>query len=211
MKQILFSLLILFTITSFAQTKLGLKLAPVVSTNRVTNDAQSAEKDGSAMKLSVGLIVDKPLSDTYFLSSGLIYLPKRAAFIDNAPLAFDGTPIQEEYTVQYLQIPISLKLFTNEVAPDFKVYFQVGGGAEIKVFDEPDDPSYTLINSFNPLDVSVILGTGVEYRAGISTTLFGGISYQRGLSNVIKDVTVATSEDLAVRSTIVSFDFGVKF
>ena len=205
MKKILFSAFIILSVSSFAQTKLGLKLAPVIAANRVSNDLQTADSDGSTMKLSIGLVVDKPLSDTYFLSTGLVYLPKRAAFKDS------DSNLSEEYTVQYLQIPGTLKLFTNEVAPDLKVYFQIGGAAEIKVFDEKEDPMFTTINSFNPFDVSVILGTGIEYRAGLSTTLFGGISYQRGLSNIVNEVTVPEAEDLTIRNTVVSFDIGVKF
>lgn len=205
MKKFLFTLLILTSFGSLAQTKLGLKIAPVIASNRVTNDAQTVGNDGSKLNLSVGLIVDKPLSDTYFFSSGLVYLPKRAAF-----LVSDST-YREEYKLQYLQIPLTLKLFTNEVAPDFKVYFQIGGGLEVKVFDEPEDPSFTVINRFNPVDFSVILGTGVEFRAGINTTIFGGISYQRGLSNAVNQVTIASAEDLAIRNTLVSIDLGVKF
>ncbi|GAB4241028.1 MAG: hypothetical protein Tsb0034_17810 [Ekhidna sp.] len=211
MKQILFSLLIICSVAASAQTRLGLKLAPVIASNRATNDAQSVDNDGSNFKLSIGLIVDQPLSDSYYLSSGLVYIPKQAAFrtADNQ--------IREQYTLQYLQIPATLKLFTNEIAPDMKVFFQVGGGIDIKVFDEPDDPDNVAITKFNPLDISVILGSGVEYRAGINTTIFAGISYQRGLANVVKEVQAdaaifpAEYQDIQIRNTVVSIDLGVKF
>ncbi|MEP1115855.1 MAG: porin family protein [Ekhidna sp.] len=187
-----------------AQVKLGLKLAPVISSNRAKNDAQTVENDGSKLKFSVGLIADKTLSDTYFLSSGLMYLPKQVAF-RNA----DGT-VEEEYTIQYLQLPVTLKLFTNELAPDFKAYLQVGSGLEIKVFDEPGDPSFVTVEKFTPIDIPVILGAGIEYRAGINTTLFGGFSYQRGLVNVVNEAATGFG-DLQLRSTIFSIDLGVKF
>ncbi|MEO9869000.1 porin family protein [Ekhidna sp.] len=204
MKKFLFSLLILLSIGSMAQVKLGLKLAPVISSNRAKNDAQTVENDGSKLKFSVGLIADKTLSDTYFLSSGLMYLPKQVAF-RNA----DGT-VEEEYTIQYLQLPVTLKLFTNELAPDFKAYLQVGSGLEIKVFDEPGDPSFVTVEKFTPIDIPVILGAGIEYRAGINTTLFGGFSYQRGLVNVVNEAATGFG-DLQLRSTIFSIDLGVKF
>lgn len=204
MKKFLFLLLILLSIGSMAQVKLGLKLAPVISSNRAKNDAQTVENDGSKMKFSIGLIADKTLSDTYYLSSGLIYLPKRASF-RNA----DGT-VEEEYKLQYLQIPATLKLFTNELAPDMKAYLQVGGALEIKVFDEAEDPSFTNIEKFTPVDIPVILGAGIEYRLGINTTLFGGVSYQRGLINAVNEASAAF-EDLQLRNTIFSIDLGVKF
>lgn len=187
-----------------AQVKLGLKLAPVVSANRAKNDAQTIENDGSKMKFSIGLIADQSFSDTYYLSTGLVYLPKRAAF-----RSADNT-VEEEYKLQYLQIPATLKLFTNEIAPDLKPFIQIGTGLEIKVFDEPEDPTYVTVEKFNPIDVPVILGAGVEYRAGINTTIFGGFSYQRGLINTVNE-SATGFEDLQIRNTVFSIDFGVKF
>ncbi|WP_436514634.1 porin family protein [Ekhidna sp. To15] len=204
MKKFLFLLLILSSVASMAQVKLGLKLAPVISSNRAKNDLQTVENDGSKMKFSIGLVADKTLSDTYYLSSGLIYLPKRIAF-----RSADGT-VEEEYKLQYLQIPATLKLFTNELAPDMKAYLQVGTALEIKVFDEAEDPSFVNIEKFTPIDIPVILGAGIEYRAGINTTLFGGFSYQRGLINAVNEASAAF-EDLQLRNTIFSIDFGVKF
>ncbi|MEP0985972.1 porin family protein [Ekhidna sp.] len=204
MKKFLFLLLIIVSFSSMAQVKLGLKLAPVVSANRAKNDAQTIENDGSQMKFSIGLIADQSFSDTYYLSTGLVYLPKRAAF-----RSADNT-VEEEYKLQYLQIPATLKLFTNEIAPDLKPFIQIGTGLEIKVFDEPEDPSYVTVEKFNPIDVPVILGAGVEYRAGINTTIFGGFSYQRGLINAVNEAATGF-EDLQIRNTVFSIDLGVKF
>jgi len=204
MKRILIFFLLIASLGSMAQVKLGLKLAPVVAANRAKNEAQTVENDGSKMKFSVGLIADQPLSDTYFLSSGLIYLPKRVAFRDAT-----GS-VEEEYKLQYLQIPVTLKLFTNEISPDLKGFLQVGGALEIMVFNEEEDPTYTTVEKFTPIDMPVILGAGIEYRAGINTTLFGGFSYQRGLVNVVNEAEVAF-EDLQLRNTVFSIDLGVKF
>ena len=204
MKKLFLALFLLSAFGSLAQVKLGLKLAPVITANRATNDSLNIDENGSKVKFSIGLVLDKQLSETYFLSSGLIYLPKRVAYI-NA----DRT-VAEEYTLQYLQIPISLKLFTNEIAPDLKPYIQVGSGLEFKVFDEPKDPSFVNIQKFHAIDIPVIIGAGIEYRAVINTTLFGGFSYQRGLINTVSEAT-AGFEDLQIRNTIFSIDLGLKF
>ena len=116
----------------------------------------------------------------------------------------------EEYKLQYIQLPATLKLFTNEVAPDLKAYLQLGTALEIKVFDEPEDPNYIVIEKFNPIDIPVIIGAGAEFKAGINTTLFGGFSYQRGLINAVNQ-TVLGAEDLQLRNTIFSIDLGLKF
>lgn len=203
MKQILFSFLVLLSMGLWAQTKLGFKFAPVIASNRVTNDSLTFKENGSSFKLSIGLMVDKPITDTYFFSSGIMYIPKQ--------ITFKRDKLAEEYKSHYLQIPVSLKLFTNELTPDLKAYLQIGVGLEIKVYDEPLEPGFDAIDSFSPVDLPVILGLGVEFRAGLSTLVFGGITYQRGLINTVSETTIPDLDDLQIRHTIVSLDLGIKF
>lgn len=202
MKKILIGVFILSAFAGMAQVKLGMKVAPVIAANRAKNDAKTVDNDGSKMKFSIGVIADKTLTDTYFLSSGLIYLPKR--------VAFSGNGVSESYRIQYLQIPATVKMFTNEIAPDVKAYLQVGSALEIKVFDERETVNDTTITNFTPIDIPVILAAGIEYRMGVNTVLFGGISYQRGLINTVRDARNEFN-DLQIRNTIVSIDLGLKF
>ena len=190
---------------SYSQIKLGLKFAPVIASNRVTNDNVTNINDKSTLLMSFGLVVDKHLLDNYFISTGLIYIPKRASFSDNI-----GSPNKESYKIQYLQLPVTLKLFTNEVAPDMKVYFQLGTGIEFKIHDEPEEGGYVLVEKFEPLDLSILLGAGLEYKLSLDTRVFGGVSYQRGLINTLKKVSVNSAKNLMVRNTIFSIDIGIK-
>ncbi len=196
--------------------KLGIKVAPVFGNSRIQLDDPdvTVENDGAAFKLSVGLIVDKSFGDNYMFSTGLIYLPKEVGLTVNPEASSTQTwNSAEAYKLQYLQIPATVKLFTNEVQPDMKVYFQLGMALEIKVFEEadPDLAEPEVIAQFQPLNIPVILGTGIEYRAGLNTVLFGGISYQRGLINIVKDTNYTFAEDFALRSSLVSIDIGIKF
>lgn len=201
-----------------AQSKLGLKFSPAISTNRISlvDSLYDVEPESSAFKFSMGLIYDHELTETYYLSTGLIFVPKRVAFNAGVEQEYAGDTTyagnaMESYRLNYLQIPISLKLFTNEVQPDTRVFFQVGLAPEIKVFSEPEEEDYDLIAEFKTFDSTILFGGGVEYRAGINTTLFGSVTYQRGLSNVIKKETIGFQEELFIRNTIVSFDLGIKF
>ena len=203
MKKFLILIFFIFSNFIFAQTKLGLKVAPLISTNRATNDSRNVNDNNAKLRASFGLIVDKPISDFYYLSSGLVFMPKYISFRTNALTV-------EKYNIQYLQIPVTLKLFTNEIKPDTKIYFQVGGGIEIKIYEENKDTDNFRVEKFMPLDLSMILGTGVEFKAGINTILFSGISYHRGLVNIISDA-VTNYENLEIRNSILSVDFGVKF
>lgn len=201
-----------------AQSKLGLKFSPSISTNRISliDSLYDVEASGSKFKFSLGLIYDHEITETYYLSTGVIYVPKYVGFDasededSSSGVTYPGEPT-EEYRLNYIQIPLALKLYTNEVQPDMRIYFLVGMAAEIKVFDEPMEEDYDLIEEFKGFDSSVLFGAGVEYRAGINTTIFGGFTYQRGLSSVVDKTTFTFQQDLAIRNTVVSMDVGLKF
>lgn len=218
MRKILFLLtLTLATFAVEAQSKLGLKFSPAISSNRISlvDSLNDVEATGSSFKFSLGLIYDHELTETYFLSTGLIFVPKQVAFEvteeQDQPSAQSPEEPMQEYRLNYLQVPVSLKLFTNEVQPDTRIFFQVGLAPEIKVFSEPMEEEYDLIEEFKSVDATILFGGGVEYRAGINTTLFASITYQRGLGNVIKKENWGFQEELYIRSTLVSLDLGIKF
>lgn len=210
--------LFVISIGAFAQSKLGLKFSPSISSNRVSliDSIHDVTGAGSALKFSLGLIYDHEITETYYFSTGLIFVPKQVAFNagvekeHQSDTSYAGNSF-EEYRLNYLQIPLSLKLFTNEIQPDTRIYFQVGLAPEIKIFDEPKNEDYNLVKDFRNLDATVLFGVGGEYRAGINTTLFGGVTYQRGLANVIKSESYGFQNDLIIRNSIFSFDFGIKF
>ncbi|MCP4460883.1 MAG: PorT family protein [Cytophagales bacterium] len=213
------SLLVLISLQTLAQGsnfKLGIKVAPVIHSTRILLDDQTVAitNDGSNTKLSFGLVVDKSLTDSYVFSTGLIYIPKEV-MIDIAPDAANPIVFNnlESYKLQYLQIPLTLKLFTNEIKPDVRAFFQLGMALDIKVYEEADltlvEPE--VIAQFQPINIPVVLGGGFEYNLGINTVFFGEVSYHRGLNNIVKTTNVSFEQDLEMRSTILSIDLGIKF
>ena len=196
---------------AFGQVKLGLKFSPQLSLNQVEliSDTLDMENASSTARFSLGLVVDKQFTDTYYFSTGLIIMPKRVG-INIIPENGGTTPNTfEAYNLQYLQIPVTLKLYTNEIQPDLSIFFQVGGTLELKVDDRPKDEDYVLIEKFNPLDIGAMLGAGAEYRIGINTILFGGFSYQQGLINVVNETR--DNIDLTIKNSVITLDLGVKF
>ena len=160
--------------------------------------------------MSIGLIVDHPFTDTYFLSSGLIFLPKRVSInLEEEDGGTAPTNPFESYDLNYLQVPLSLKLFTNEIAPDMSLFFQVGLTLEFKIFEQALNEDYEFISNFSFFDTAAIIGSGIEYRLGVNTILFAGATLQKGLINVINQ----TDPDypLFIRNQVVSIDVGMKF
>lgn len=204
---LLFALIFaMFQVT--AQTKVGIKVSPSLSVNRVASDDNnvSASSDGVGLRMSFGPILDFFLKENYYFSTGLLYTPKRAGIaISEVNNNIKGT---ESYKLQYLQIPATLKMFTNELALDTRLYFQIGVIPEIKI-DEKGTGQDTFIRKFRPIDFSVIAGFGVEHRLGISSSIFGGLSYSRGLINAASKRF--DNHDFKLKHDLVSLDFGIKF
>ena len=212
-KSLLFlSFILVGALACFSQTKLGLKFSPLFSSHKTSLKSDQLEvfQGKTATRMSIGLIVDHPLTDTYFLSSGLIYLPKRVSInLEEEDGGTAPTNPFESYDLNYLQAPLSLKLFNNEIAPDISLFFQVGLILEFKIFEQALNEDYEFISKFNFFDTAAIIGTGIEYRLGINTMFFSGISLQKGLINIINQTN--PEYPLVIRNQIVSIDIGMKF
>lgn len=189
-----------------AQTQIGVKVSPLLSVNRVASDDDniSATSDGVGFRASFGPIIDFFLMENYYFSTGLLYTPKRAGIT----ISEDNVKRSEDYKLQYLQLPATLKMFTNELALDTRIYFQIGGIPEIKI-DEKETSGETFIRKFRAIDFSVMAGFGLEYRLGVSSTAFAGISYTRGLINSASKRF--ENHDFKLKHDLVSLDFGIKF
>ena len=209
---LLLSFILIGSFACYSQTKLGLKFSPLFSSHKISlkSDQLDISSGKTSTRMSIGLIIDHPLTETYILNSGLIYLPKRVS-IDLVEEGSGSAPKNpfESYDLNYLQIPLTLKLFTNEIAPEISVFFQVGLTFEFKIFDQALKEDYEFISKFRFFDTAAIIGTGIEYRLGINTLFFAGSSLQKGLVNIISQ----TNPDypLFIRNQIVSIDIGMKF
>lgn len=200
-----------------AQIKVGLKFSPTLASNRVEVDSEELEitSDGVGGRFVFGPVIDYFFGDNYAFSTGLLYAPKRVGLEVNYEPSDPNNPSEilkdakEAYALQYLQIPATVKLFTNELALDTRLFFQLGGIAEIKIAEKEKQDESIYMESFRPYDFSLHLGAGLEHRMGYNTVLFGGFFYNRGLVNTagkpVNDI------DLTINNDLVGLDLGVKF
>ncbi|MEM9390632.1 MAG: porin family protein [Bacteroidota bacterium] len=198
-------------ISANAQFKLGIQFSPTLSTNRIeaNSDSLNLDTDGTGLRMALGPIIDYQIKDNYYFSSGLLFVSKRVG-VEATRVDGSGLPNRETYSLQYLQVPISLKLFTNEVSIDKKFYFQMGTTMEFAIDEKSKEDENFLIEDFALFDASLLLGFGLEYRLGVNTTVFGGFSYHRGLFNVVSD-QVALDTDLRFKNDYLGLDMGIKF
>ena len=155
-------LIFLFLVGSapiFAQIKVGVQLSPTLSFNRVNdeNPDLNFSSNGVGGRIIAGALVDYMLRENYFVSSGLFFVPKRVGVRDNAT-----DPVEEAYKLHYLQIPATMKLFTNEVALDTRVYFQGGFTLDIKLKEDKISSEAQYVEDFGFADASLLVATGAE-------------------------------------------------
>lgn len=205
---------LMLILTSYGQTKLGVKIAPAFISSRI-NSTTGVEVDesGVAFRPMFGLVVDAPFSENYYFSTGIGYVSKKSSF----SFSFNGGTISNTYNIQYLQIPITLKMLTNEVGLDKRIYFQFGPVAEINIHSEQTEQTQEdIVKDFNPMDVSLLFSLGLEYKLGTSTIFFGGISYQRGLINQVNEYIATppfqiSASDIPFKFDLWFLDLGFKF
>ncbi len=208
--------------TSMAQVEIGLQLSPTISGNRfVAEDRYNFEKESNKLRLGVGVVVDYFFAQNYAFSTGLMYRSKGAEITyDYSRQNGDGSSERisgkDDISVQYIELPLTLKLFTNEVAPGTVLYFQVGGSLNTKVAAQVNDKkvidSEKVIKRFNIFEVDAKLGGGAEFQLGQSTKVFAGLTYHRGLTDIDDFYEEKFGDkNISVKNNGVSLDFGLKF
>ncbi len=228
MKKYVFAVLTIFLgFSAFAQVKIGLKLSPNLAWNSATFggvDTASVAGNGVKLRGGMGVIVDLNLSDNFAFSTGASYSTKGAGFrFTNTLSVYDSagavistsdTTFTSKMALQYLEIPISFKVYTNEIMDYTKLYFHVGVTENVrlsaKVNDEKVKANGESYNKdVNLLETSLLLGTGIEMEMGESTMFLAGISYNRGLFNI--DNTNTFNSPNKLTNNYISLDLGLKF
>jgi hypothetical protein len=202
--------------SAMAQVEIGLQISPAIAGNRfVAEDKYGFEKENSSLRLGVGVIADYFFAQNYAFSTGLFYRSKGSEISYLSP---DGSSarLQDDISLQYLAIPVTLKLFTNEVAPGTILYFQVGGSLNTKVAAQVNGKKVIdgnkVTKRFNIFEADAILGAGAEYQIGQSTKIFGGLTYHRGLTDIDDFYEERLGDkNISLKNNGVSIDVGVKF
>lgn len=199
--------LLLAGISVHAQTKIGIKFGPNLSLNRVENNADtvSHESLGAGLRFMVGPFIDIELSKNYYVHTGIVFSAKRTGirFTDQQ----NSVRLSNAPTLNYVSIPATMKLYTNEIDLDKKLYLQFGGSIDV-LTGQPEE-QYSLFERTWFMDVTLMIAAGLEYDIGIDTRVYAGFLYQRGLINVIR--THAYNDQFKIWNDVVSLELGIKF
>lgn len=213
MKKILFAVVFCtLSLGVFGQVKIGLRFMPSVNVNRVfsLSDTLILSPENASFKMALGLITELAITDNYSFATGVNFAPKSIGIRFEGDNGGGYENEIEEYKVHYLQLPLMLKLFTDDFKPGARIYFQVGGLVDVKVFDTPILNDYRFIEKFSLFDASGVLGVGTEFEIGISTIAFGGFTYNRGLVN-IASASIPMDSNPVIKNDYVQLEIGLKF
>ncbi|MBC8154770.1 MAG: PorT family protein [Bacteroidetes bacterium] len=203
--------------------EMGVRFAPNLNVNTAEGNGafNGFKSNGAGLRFSTGLNLDYFFyKDRYALSSGLWYTIFRSGY--QMPGTFGqgtfnpGAPTQESaYNLRYVQVPVTVKLFANNLFPQARVYFQTGGIINVKVgeraLDQARNGLYKYAEATNTsrqygfADVAFLVGGGVQFKLNDINAVNVGLIYQRGL------LDVARGGDLFSKSRVVSLDLGFKF
>ncbi len=227
-----------------SNVRLGIQTTPT-TTWMSTNDNQ-IEGDGTKLGFNLGFMAEFNFAENYSFATGASilfnqggglkygydgdFLPRAAAdrlLSSNGDIQFDsissGSTIS--YGVQYIEIPFSIRLRTNEFGylryfaelPIFTIAVKTNAVADIVGNTLGNNPVDEAISSdISPVTLKWGLGGGVEYSISPDLSLIGGVFYTGTLLDVVrnKDTEIFPSgleEDSKANIQSLSIRIGILF
>ncbi len=148
---------------------------------------------GSGLRTTVGPNMDLYFfQDRYAFGTGLWYTIKRMGY-SPPPDRFTnpGTTVRTSaFNLQYLQVPITMKLISNTLFRTGRSFIQYGGVLDFKLDESAIDYQNNYIyqrdgnlDQFTSAGLSMLLAVGYMHRIGPTNDLVMTMQYQRSLTN----------------------------
>ena len=225
MKRMLATLsLLVMTLTTFAQGDqnfhFGLKAAPSLAW--LKSNTKGYDSNGSKFGFTYGLITDFNFASRYAFATGIDITYRGGKFktVDNLKTVFlnedSVVSTSSSYTLQYIEIPLTLKLKTNEIG-SLTYFLQVGVAPGVNIrsrksftsntqttiagvqHNKPDSgDKIDIMKDINIFNLSMIIGGGLEYTLSGQTVLLGGIQFNNGFLDVFDGSPKVNSNYLAL-------------
>jgi opacity protein-like surface antigen len=182
-----------------------------------SSDHNKIDPDGSVFNMQAGIQMDYYFQENYafVLGFGINNLGGNLFYAESEDYGTPDTIVFEtgqsvKMNLQYLDIPLGLKLKTEELGyatfflqVGFNPMFNINAHASTK--DGELDKKTLPKESIAMFNLGYHVGIGVEYRLGGNTAAIGGIRWTSGLTNV-------TQEDGAnISVNAISIHLGILF
>src|SRR5664279_68876 len=197
----------------------GIHADPVISW--FSTDISQVKNNGARPGFNFGLTFNNYFTRNYSFSTGISLLNAGGRLVssDTTVLKFTNSSVkvlpgnQVIYKLQYLTIPIGLKLQTNQIG--YVTFFSdLGFVPKIAISRRADIPSLNIsgenaLNELRMINLSYHITGGIEYSLGGSTALSFGIDFDNNFLDITND-TGKKLKDI-VSQKILSFRFGINF
>lgn len=209
------------TIASYSQERIsfGLHADPVISW--FSSDIKGVKSNGATPGFNFGLTFNKYFTPNYSLSTGIGILNAGGKLVssDTVKMAFTNftsTVLPGKtivYKIQYLTIPIGLKLQTNQIG--YLTFFSdigldpkvvIGGKADIPSLSIKGENATSVLRMFN---LSYHVTAGIEYSLGGTTALVAGLNFDNNFLDITKDEGKKLKDKISHK--ILSFRLGINF
>jgi opacity protein-like surface antigen len=200
-KALLFFALAFIVTTAWSQSsdsnfRFGVKVQPALAWFRVdAPDEVNLESDGLPFGFGYGLITDFKFTERYAFSTG-VEIAYRGGKLKYSykDTAGTSTTVKNKLSLQFIEIPLTLKLRTNEIGY-MTYFFQVGVApgyairtrGDITVNDKLIEENEDISGQINEFNLSMIIGAGAEYNLSGSTSLLFGLTFNNGFLDLLDD------------------------
>ena len=185
-----------------------------------SND-DSISPEGSILHLQARLVMDKYFAENYafYVGIGVNNLGGKLMYHRTADFRSDVDTIgiapgqQVKMNLQYLDIPLGLKLTTEELGyatfflkAGFNPMFRINAKAssETESLNGPLDKQ-DIKKSVSLFHLGYHVGAGLEYRLGGNTAIIGGIRWASGFTDVTQ------KDGVSLRLNSLSLNLGILF
>lgn len=189
----------LFNLTVLSTYSQNIRFAifadPVISW--IKTDVSSIESDGARPGINAGLMVDKFFAEHYAFTTGisirsmggfLNYTKGKNPFNSSSDIDSLRPGTSVKYKLQYLHIPLSIKLRTTEIGY-FTYFAHLGLDPMINIKANADIESRNIKNANVSREIKNIymgyhIGVGLEYKILGNTAFTTGLTYINGFTDV---------------------------
>jgi opacity protein-like surface antigen len=198
--------------------RLGFKGNPLFST--ISPNTDNFNSVATKVGFSYGLMFDYFIKDNYAISSefGISSLGGKVEYNRN------DTTVNSNLSIRYIDIPVTIKLLTNELNNNLKVYGKFGLGLSFRIKSEVENDYKKGQTNFSnddiknandfiqPLNTSLVIGAGVEYNLAENLDLVVGLTYNNGFSNIMKSRSMYKLLDQATGlAAVKAYDANLSF
>jgi len=209
-----------------AQQKIGFGIHadPVISW--FSSDINRVKNDGARPGFNFGLTFNRYFSPNYSFSTGISLLNAGGRLVSQDTTVMEFTSSKKilklltvlpdkavVYSIQYLSIPLGLKLQTNQIGR-LTFFSDIGLDPKVVIGSKTDIPSLYIddeksTNELRMFNLSYHITAGIEYSLGGTSAMVLGLNFDNNFLDITKDNGDQPVDKVSHK--ILSFRIGVNF